>query len=58
MDEKTFQIKLKLLEKGYTQRDISKCLGISDGAISLLVNRKSKSKRFDKWVKKHLGIDL
>ncbi|OGI04800.1 MAG: hypothetical protein A2Y25_04220 [Candidatus Melainabacteria bacterium GWF2_37_15] len=59
MHKKTvLKIKMRLLELNISQKQIAQELGITEGAVSHLVNRKSTSKRFDEWVKNRLGIDI
>ncbi|MCD6548246.1 MAG: helix-turn-helix domain-containing protein [Thermodesulfobacterium sp.] len=56
--EKTIKIKTVLLLKGLKQKDIAKELGITPAAVSMLINGKRKSKRFEEWVRKRLGIEI
>ncbi|MDF2953961.1 MAG: hypothetical protein OD816_001206 [Thermodesulfobacterium sp.] len=56
--EKIIKIKTALLLKGLKQKDIAKELGISSAAVSMLINGKRKSKRFEEWVRKRLGIEI
>ena len=53
---KAMQIKFTLLEKGISQTSIAKELNVTDGFISLAINGKRKSKKFDCWVEKNLGV--
>lgn len=56
MNKRTILIKTELMKNGYSQKDIAKDLGISESAISLMIQGKSVSKRFNEWVKNKLGI--
>jgi len=56
--EKIIKIKTALLLKGLKQKDIAKELGITPAAVSMLINGKRKSKRFEEWVRKRLGIEI
>ncbi|MBO8143668.1 MAG: helix-turn-helix domain-containing protein [Thermodesulfobacterium sp.] len=56
--EKIIKIKTALLLKGLKQKDIAKELGITSAAVSMLINGKRKSKRFEEWVRKRLGIEI
>ncbi len=56
--ERTIKIKTALLLKGLKQKDIAQDLGISSAAVSMFINGKRSSKRFEKWVKENLGIEL
>jgi len=56
--EKIIKIKTALLLKDLKQKDIAKELGISSAAVSMLINGKRKSKRFEEWVRKRLGIEI
>ena len=58
MDDFELLIKTELLKRGWTQRHIAKQLNLSDAAISMYIVGKSKSKRFNSWLKKNLGISL
>ena len=58
MDEFGLCVKTELIKRGLTQRYIAKQLKLSDAAISMYIEGKSKSKRFNNWVKKNLGICL
>ena len=48
-------IKTNLVKRNITQRDIAQELNISEGYVSLLVQRKKSSNFFDNWIKKYLG---
>ncbi len=56
--EKVVKIKTALILKGMKQKDIAKELGITPAAVSMLIHGKRKSKRFEEWVKKNLGIEI
>jgi len=56
--EKMIKIKIALLLKGLKQKDIAEELGITSAAVSMLIKGKRKSKRFDEWVRKRLGIEI
>jgi transcriptional regulator len=56
--EKAIKIKAALILKGLKQKDIARELGITPAAVSMLIHGKRKSKRFEEWVKKHLGVDI
>ncbi len=56
--EKTIKIKIALILKGIKQKDIAKELGITPAAVSMLINGKRKSKRFEEWIKKNLGVKI
>ena len=58
MDNFAVLIKTELLKRGLTQRDIAKQLKLSDSAISMYIDGKSKSERFNTWVQRNLGIYL
>ena len=55
-DDISLKIKYELIRRGITQKTIAKELCISQAAVSLLIKGKSKSQRFDEWVKNSLGI--
>lgn len=58
MDNFALLVKTELLKRGLTQRDIAKQLKLSDSAISMYIDGKSKSERFNTWVQRNLGICL
>ncbi len=56
--ERKIKIKIALLTKGLKQKDIARELGISSAAVSMFINGKRTSKRFEEWIKTHLEINL
>jgi len=58
MDDFALLIKTELLKRGLTQRDIAKRLKLSDSAISMYIDGRSKSKRFNRWIRRNLNIDI
>jgi len=58
MDNFALLVKTELLKQGLTQRYIAKQLKLSDAAISMYIEGKSKSERFNNWVENNLGICL
>jgi DNA-binding Xre family transcriptional regulator len=53
--ERIVNIKFKLLQKCLKQKDIAEELDVSESYISLLINGKRKSVKFDTWLKKNIG---
>lgn len=53
--ERAIWIKMELLKKGWTQRDIAMKLKCSDSYISQLVKGERSNLEFDKLIIKHLG---
>ncbi len=51
-------IKYQLILRKITQKSIAQELNISESAVSLLINGKSKSQRFAKWIKENLNINI
>ncbi len=47
-----------LRKKGLSMQDIAISLNITNGAVTHFMYGYNKSKRFDAWVKKNLGIKL
>ncbi|MFW5782155.1 MAG: hypothetical protein ACOCWO_02555 [Candidatus Muiribacteriaceae bacterium] len=54
----TIRIKKKLIEKGIKQRDIACELKVHETAISLYINGKKKSRRFNDWIFENLNIEI
>ena len=52
------QVKFTLLEKGISQTKIAKELNVTDGFVSLAINGKRKSRKFNSWVWENLGVVL
>lgn len=55
--ERIVNIKLKLLKKRLKQRDVADELEFSESYVSLLINGKRKSVKFDTWVKENIGVN-
>jgi len=51
-------LKIKLLQHGFTQRDIAKALNVTEPYVSMLMAGKRKSELFFNWVFKNLGVKL
>lgn len=56
--EREIAIKKALLDAGIRQVNIANDLGVKKPCITMYIQGKSKSKRFNEWVKKNLLIDL
>lgn len=56
--EREAKIKAALILKGLKQKDAAVELGISTAAVSMFVKGKRKSRRFDAWLKRRLGVEL
>jgi len=52
------KIKLELMKKGISQKFIAEELEVTEGTISLFINGKRKSRRFNEWVKHNLRLNL
>lgn len=51
-------LKIKLLQHGFTQKDISKALNVTEAYVSMLISGRRKSEAFIKWVQRNLKDDL
>ena len=50
------QIRIELLKKGITQQRIADELNVTKGTVSLFIDGKRTSKRFNQWIRKNLNI--
>lgn len=51
-------LKIKLLQHGFTQKDISKALNVTEAYVSMLISGKRKSEAFTRWTQKNLKDDF
>jgi len=51
-------IRMQLLLRNISQREIKEELDVCDSAISMFIDGKRKSRRFNKWVFENLGIAI
>ena len=52
------KIKVAMMRKNITQHQIAQELGISDTAVYNYIRGVCHSRRFNKWIKENLNIDL
>ena len=55
--ERIVNIKLKLFKKRLKQRDVADELEFSESYVSLLINGKRRSVKFDTWLKENIGVN-
>jgi len=58
MEKLLIVLKIEFLKIGVAQADIARELQVSQAAISQFVSGKTKSKKFDNWVRKNVGLDM
>jgi len=49
-------IKIKLLQHGFTQKDIAKVLNITEAYVSMLIKGKRRNEDFDRWIYANLRM--
>ncbi len=50
------EIQFWLRKRGKTQRDVARHLGVSEAAVSQVINRKCRSKRIEKIIARWTGF--
>ncbi|MGI6394539.1 MAG: hypothetical protein ACOX2F_07410 [bacterium] len=62
MKEKSKKIKkliqIELIKRDMDQRKMARELGVSEGAVTLAIQRMSTRGKVYEWIKENLGIDL